>query len=141
MKSFSEQFRDNCNKIKEELNKPKIETTIIKFPGKVETKPNKVVPNVLYNIHKRSLPIGEDKPVVFNLNERDADNWIKQKLKPKLIENQITGKKKAYYYDKVRQDGHKSGLFDNDVPLIKEKGTIEESLSHSGIEYEIKWED
>lgn len=75
---------------------------------------SRIVIGPLYNIHKRSLPVGLDKPIIWNLSEAEANKW-KDKLKPKLIDEE---KRIVHYYDKVRQDGHKSGVYDNNLESL-----------------------
>ena len=73
-----------------------------------------------WRIHKRSLPVGLDQPIMFNLSEDEANKYIKR-LKPKLVEyNEETGQRTVHYYDKVRNDGYLSGVYDNTGEIIKE---------------------
>lgn len=53
----------------------------------------------LFNIHKRSLPVGIDKIVVFNAPKADATWWVESKLKTKCYENGADDSKTIIYYD------------------------------------------
>lgn len=64
---------------------------------KREGKPEPLVK--LYNIHKRSLPPGIDKIVVFNVTKKEAEWWIESKLKAKCYENGPDDSKTIVYYD------------------------------------------
>ena len=79
---------------------------------------------ILYNVHKRSLPPEINKCILYNLTEEEANWWISTKLKPKLVEYIEDGPRKVIYYDKVRTDGWKAGIFDNNVPIVKNEEEI-----------------
>ena len=57
-----------------------------------------------YNIHKRSLPVGIDKIIVFGVTKEDAEWWLECKLKPKCYENGPDDSKTLIYYDIVPVD-------------------------------------
>lgn len=56
-------------------------------------------PVKLYNIHKRSLPVGIDKPVVFSVTKSEAEWWTEYVLKPRSYENGPDDSKTIIYYD------------------------------------------
>lgn len=93
---------------------------------------NKIATGPLWDIHKRSLPVGLDQPIMLNLSHAEATKWI-QKLKPKLVdeENRI-----VHYYDKVRQDGYKTGVFDNDLKSLLKEETPKPEITID----DVKWE-
>lgn len=49
----------------------------------------------LFNIHKRSLPVGVDKPVFYNVTREAAKKLFDVVLKTKMIDSVI------YYYDLI----------------------------------------
>src|SRR6185295_10951328 len=57
------------------------------------------IPVKRYNIHKRSLPVGIDKIVVFNVTKQEADWWVERKLKTRCYENGPDDSKTLVYYD------------------------------------------
>lgn len=80
---------------------------VIKVPEK-DTK--------LYNVHKRSTNGRLDVPVMWGLEEKDtiADPIFKTRT----VYNRSLGIKECVFYEKVRQDGYMSGLYDNEKPLL-----------------------
>jgi len=90
-----------------------------KYPLPEEiTAPIKPIPELKveihdWRIHKRSLPVGLDKPVMFNLTEEEAKKELKR-LKPQLVEyNEEKNIRVVHYYDKVRSDGYLAGVYEN----------------------------
>ncbi len=59
---------------------------------------------VRYNIHKRSLPVGLDKVVVFDVTRSEALWWIEHRLQSVVYFNEITESKQIIYYDVVPTD-------------------------------------
>lgn len=112
MRNFSQELKDIIKRADDSLSKndePKSEP---------ESKPPKQKyerPLIAYNINVRDLPpTGLNKPVVFGLDEREADWLIATKLKPKLMEyDKENDIRKVVYYEKVRDDGWKAGIYDN----------------------------
>lgn len=54
-----------------------------------------------FNIHKRSLPPGIDKPVVFNVAKKEAEWWIDRILRTRCYINDPDDSKTLVYYDAV----------------------------------------
>jgi len=57
-----------------------------------------------YNIHKRSLPVGIDKIVVFNVTKEVAEWLTEKRLKSKIFFNDPDDSKTVIYYDIVPVD-------------------------------------
>jgi hypothetical protein len=97
--SYSEELTQKCAAIEAELD--------------ATLKPKKKKEAVIYyNIQKRSLPVGLDQTVVFRITKEEVPQW-KQRLKPKLISYEDHGMRTVHYYDVVRADGYKAGIYDN----------------------------
>jgi len=90
-------------------------------------KPNEI----WYNIHVRKTNGTLDKPVMWNLLAHDtghskkdrirgADWHVNHFFKASEAVNPNTDETECTYYEKVRQDGYNSGLYDNEGPIIKE---------------------
>ncbi len=58
----------------------------------------------LYNIHKRSLPVGIDAIVVFSVTEKEAKQWTEKKLVTRCYENGPDNSKTLIYYDIIPVD-------------------------------------
>jgi uncharacterized protein (UPF0218 family) len=94
----------------------------------------------LYNIHKRSLPVGVDQPVVFSVSEEEANRTIKHSLKPVLkIDNQ-TDKRTVTYYDKVKQDGKEHDVYENDGEITKESTDTQEIILTDNQGHDVNWQ-
>lgn len=52
-----------------------------------------------YNIHKRSLPIGIDKVVVFGVTKTEAEWWIANVLKTKCYQDDEKESKTIIYFE------------------------------------------
>ena len=70
----------------------------------------------LWEIRKRSLPEGIDQVVMDGLRMPMASNIWKNSFTTKRQDNG-----KVIYYDLVREDGTKAGIYDNDVKLTVDK--------------------
>lgn len=70
-------------------------------------KPSEVRPPLLYNIHKRSLPVGIDAPVVFGVDKDKAEKLVTNVLKSRIVVHPTQSEEKDYrtiiYYDIVPQ--------------------------------------
>ncbi len=53
----------------------------------------------LYNVHKRSLPVGIDKPIIFGVTKPEGEALIKDFLKTEFLEQ--NGDTTIFYYDLV----------------------------------------
>src|SRR3990167_712963 len=82
-------------------------------------------PVKLYNIHKRSLPIGNpplDKIVVFGVTKLEAEWWVEYKLKTKCYEYGPDDSKTLIYFD-IIPDGatpKERSIYFNAPPLTTE---------------------
>ena len=77
--------------------KEEIEQGILFKLNKIKKPINK---EVLYNIHKRSLPVGFDRPIAFNMSERDAT--ILSKHLTRMIKKHNKYDEIKYYFDIIR---------------------------------------
>lgn len=77
----------------------------------------KLVPVQLYKIHKRSLPVKTDIPILFNLTYEEAKRWH-TRLRPKLTKYEVDGIREVTYYDIVK-DGVGYSVFDNDTSTVE----------------------
>jgi len=79
-------------------------------------------PSKLFNIHKRSLPIGIDKVVIIGLTKDEAEKQINQVLKTKVYCDYADDTRTVIYYDMVAQDAtpKEKSVFFNHSNLIKE---------------------
>lgn len=57
-----------------------------------------------FNVHRRSLPVGIDKKVVFNVTRAEGEWWIENKLKARIYEDDEAETKTVIYYDLVPVD-------------------------------------
>lgn len=72
-----------------------------------------------YNIHKRTTNGRIDQPVIWRVNEKDANLLINKFLKASEKVNQITGQTECMFYEKVSQDGHRSDMYENNCKITK----------------------
>lgn len=70
-----------------------------KPPTPEEVKPEPPVKR--FNIHKRSLPVGIDKIVIFSVTKEEAAWWVEYKLKTRCHENVPDESKTLIYYDVI----------------------------------------
>lgn len=78
-----------------------------------------------YNIHKRSLPIGNppiDKIVVFGVTKQEAEWWVEFKLKAKCYEYGPDDSKTLIYYDVLPEDAtpRERSIYFNAGPVTTE---------------------
>lgn len=73
-----------------------------------------------FNIHKRSLPVGIDKIVVFGVTRAEAEWWIEFKLKAKVYQDEPEDSKTVIYYDLVPVDAtpKERNIYFNAKPTI-----------------------
>lgn len=112
-RNFIEEFKARIKKL-DEADLPK---------KQIEPKTNEVPKHLrLYNIHKRSLPVGIDKIVVFNITKQDAEWWIETKLKTRCYENGADDSKTLIYYDVIPTDAtpKEKNVFYNMSPVTTE---------------------
>lgn len=74
----------------------------------------------LFNIHKRSLPVGIDVIILFNLSKDEADWWVEHRLHTKCYDDAETQSKTVIYYDvlPVGASPKEKNVYRNDVKLI-----------------------
>lgn len=75
-----------------------------------------------YNIHKRSLPVGIDRVVVFGITKEDAEWWVDKKLKTRCYENSVDDSKTIIYYDVIPVDAtpKEKNIYFNTSPVMTE---------------------
>lgn len=110
-------FKHKLNDIFAKYPNPVARMEEIKISPELKKGLSEVLPKVLYNIHKRSLPIGVDKPILFNLTESEAKHYL-ERLKPKLIQYNSDGLRIVHYYEKVRTDGPKPSIYANPPQIV-----------------------
>lgn len=113
MKSFLEQWQDIIKKIDEKpTTKPKARYE--------ESQPEP--PYIPFNVHKRSLPAGTDKIVLLNLSRKNAEWWVENRLKAKIIKGSGEEIDPIIYYDIVPADASpdEHSIYFNPGPTTKE---------------------
>lgn len=79
-------------------------------------------PVKLYNVHKRSLPPGIDKIVVFGVTKEEAEWWVEHKLKTRCYENGPDDSKTVIFYDVIPVDAtpRERSIYYNAGPITME---------------------
>jgi hypothetical protein len=136
--SFADDFKKKCADIEAEIHALVDKPCNYKQP---KAQPAKEA-SAYYNIQKRSLPPGLDQTIVYRVTKDEADLW-KRMLKAKIISYEDHGPRTVHYYDVVRDDGYKAGIYENDVAIVKEEGS---DISSAQIEItrdysELDWRD
>jgi len=117
MRDFQKELADIFNRNPVPKRKPK--TVVgVELEKALKKALESTIPK-LYNIHKRSLPVGLDKPVAWHFTRLQAIEFIEKRLKAKEYIDEHTNRPIVIYYDIVRQDGYKSGIYDNDSDIVK----------------------
>lgn len=98
------EFQKRIDAIDNRIENPPVQKREIRGEVEKPTQP-------LYNLHKRSLPVGLDRPVAFRLLLEDCTRLLKL-LKPKVVDQE---NRTVHYYDRVREDGYKGGVYDNEL--------------------------
>ena len=81
---------------------------------------------VIFSIHRRTTNGRVDKPVMWGIElEKDADWLVNKFFKASEVVNEETGKTECTYYEKVREDGYKAGIYDNDCAITKENDDVQ----------------
>lgn len=109
---------------KNPVPKTKMKTTVGK---ELELAIKKAIPqkDVIFNIHRRTTNGRVNQPVMWNIEtEKNADWLVNKFFKASEKVDEDTGKTECTYYEKVRQDGHKAGIYDNDCPITKEDDNV-----------------
>lgn len=80
-----------------------------------------------FNIHKRSLPIGNpplDKIVVFRVTKAEAEWWINHVLLTKAYHDEVENTKTLIYYDAIPIDAqpHERSIYYNPKNFTSETG-------------------
>lgn len=78
-----------------------------------------------YNVHKRSLPVGDpplDKIVVFAVTKAEATWWIEHKLQARCYQDDVRETKTLIYYDIVPVDAQprERSIYFNPRPVTTE---------------------
>lgn len=75
----------------------------------------------LFNIYKRSLPVGLDQIVVIGVTKEEAEEWVEHRLKPKAYQDDTDNSKTVIYYDILPQDAtpKERSIFFNNRPVTK----------------------
>lgn len=80
-----------------------------------------------FNVHKRSLPVGLDKIVLFAVTKDEAQWWVEWKLKTKVFNDEVNETKTIIYFDIIPVDAtpKERSIYFNTKPVITEefKGT------------------
>lgn len=87
---------------------------------KEERKPEPPVKR--FNIHKRSLPVGIDKVVVFGVTKEEAEWWVENKLKTKCYQNEPDDSKTLIYFDVIPEGAtpREKSIYFNTHPVTTE---------------------
>lgn len=108
--NFVEKFKRFCHKV----DAPQIEKKYKVF-------------DVRYNIHKRSLPVGLDKPVLWGLPEDEAKYLLTTLFKSRVT---VDGEDRlVIYYDMVREDGVRSSVYDTPRGFVVQDSTNDKILN------------
>jgi hypothetical protein len=80
-------------------------------------------PQRLFNIHKRSLPVGIDQILFVGLLRKEAEETIRRFLKTKIYFDEVKESKTIIYFDIVPQDASpkERSIFYNTMELLKEE--------------------
>ena len=95
-RNFLEEFKTKMRMMELPVIEKAIEKPFIDRREKIKGK--------LYNIHKRSLPVGIDTVVVFSVTEKEAKQWTEEKLVTRCYENGPDNSKTLIYYDIIPVD-------------------------------------
>lgn len=106
MSIWTDKFKESIKRIDKELES---------LPS-VEEEPRKIQ---YYNIHKRTLPIGVDMPVMFRLTLEEAKQAL-DVYKPKTVTHEDTTI--LVFYDMVKSDALpvEQSVFYNEGPIMRE---------------------
>lgn len=76
----------------------------------------------LYNIHKRSLPVGIDKIVIYNTTKKQAVKLLDGVLKAKCYQHDDKDSKTVIYYDviPVNAKPKERSIYFNERPIVIE---------------------
>lgn len=122
MKDF-QSFHEELTSIFDRHREPKRTVVSAEVHKAIEEALKPEPATVLYDIHKRSLPVGTDQVIAIGFTKAEAQWFIKGRLKTKTFQDQM-GRTYVIYYDAVRQDGGKAGVFDNDCQTTKENNDV-----------------
>ena len=76
----------------------------------------------LYNVHKRSLPVGIDNIVLFSVSKKEAHWWIENKLRTRAYQDDTSDSKTVIYYDiiPVGAKPKERSVYYNPLPVCNE---------------------
>lgn len=112
MRDFHQEMKDIFN------HHPEKERELYQELDKIIPKPSR-----LFNIHKRSLPVGIDKIIFIGLTKKEGEKIIENSLKARVFYDTEKETKTIIYYDIVPQDAipKERSIFYNTVELLKEE--------------------
>lgn len=94
MSTFVDKLRDSIRRIDRDLTEKRLPKDV------------SVPRQRLYDIHKRSLPVGVDKKVVIGVTEKEARHLMETRLKSKVL---MSGDRvTVIYWDLIPQESHPS---------------------------------
>jgi len=75
----------------------------------------------LFNIHKRSLPVGIDKIVLVGVTKEEGEKLIENSLKSRIFYDSDKDSKTIIYYDLLPQDASpkEKNVFFNPLKLLQ----------------------
>lgn len=137
---IAETWEETKRRLKKDLGislKQEDEIIVVPTP-RYESTPEPIrPPEKLFNIHKRSLPVGIDEVVVRNLTRAEAISWVcpdlpkLPRLKTKVFYDEPNEMKTYIYYDIVPVDGtpRERSVYFNPRPFVVKDGV--ESLEQN----------
>ena len=80
----------------------------------------------LFNVHKRSLPIGIDKIVIFGVTEKEAGEIVAHALKTRCYTNEDENTKTIVYFDiiPVGAKPKEKSIYYNSRPVIRDSDEL-----------------
>jgi hypothetical protein len=83
----------------------------------------KIKEEKLFNIHKRSLPVGIDKKIVFRVTKEDAEWWVEKRLKAHSYQDDSRDTKTLIYYDiiPIGATPREKSIYFNKGPITREE--------------------
>lgn len=112
--------------LEKQLEKLKAAALYDRAPRIASPEPQEAAPYVQrFNIHKRSLPVGIDKVVVFGVTRHEAERWIEGRLKTRLYHHDDKNSKTLIYYDVIPVDAQprERSIYYNPGPIVVD-GTL-----------------
>jgi hypothetical protein len=88
-----------------------------------ETLPKRVrVEEKLFNIHKRSLPVGIDKVIIVGVTKKEGDKLLENSLVSRVYYDSDNDSKTLIYYDLIPQNAtpKERSIFFNPAKLLED---------------------